>query len=404
MDIIHKQLDDYLSHINNSGHITLGLDNWSHLAALIPVVVKPIVITVAGTNGKGSCIELISQALYDANISFAAYTSPHILDFKERLNVNNNLLSEEEWLNAFKWLDSVADVTLSPFEFYTLSALYLAYRIGVSVLLLEVGLGGRFDAVNVIDPDYSIITEIDYDHTDRLGSTLEEIAYQKAGIMRAGKPVVYAGLNVREEIISYAQDIGAKLVLADRARHFEKPIALPKTSGLAALSIADLLPFKLDMQASIKKFNLEGRFERVSYLQGEIIFDVAHNPSAMRNLADNLRSLDKTNVALWISLTKTKDIVGCVSSLREVVGVACVSKHSDILAHDCIDVRNQLCRFGVKVVKSDADYNQAQELVRYLQGLGYKIILVTGSFQHIGMVKNELGLFRGNGVRYDEEF
>lgn len=392
MVIKQKKLADYLELINNSGNIKLGLDRWRHLVDLLPAKTKPLVITVAGTNGKGSCIELLEQALFAANVSYAAYTSPHIYDFKERLKINQAMLTDACWLSAFNWLDAISDVELSPFEFYTMAALYLAYANDIQVLILEVGMGGRFDAVNVIDPDYAVITEIDYDHMDRLGNSLSEIAYQKAGIMRANRPVIYAGLNAKADIIKYAKELGANLLLPKRDILQNQPIALAASSGIAALALADLLPFALDMQAAIANFQLAGRFERLPYLAGEIIFDVAHNPAAMTNLVNNLRAAGINKVGLWISLAKTKDIVGCIASLRDVTEFACVSKHSNILAYDCAYVRDELQGIGVSVIRSDVDYAESQAVLQNLQQLGCGVVLVVGSFQHVGMVKQKLGL------------
>lgn len=395
--MVQTKLAKYLAYINDRATISLGLSSWQHLVDLIPKRSEPMVITVAGTNGKGSCVNLIAQALFAADISYAAYTSPHLYDFKERLQINNCLLTDAAWLKAFVWVEQIQDTKLSPFEFYTMAALYLAYQQKISVLILEVGLGGRFDAVNAVEPDIAIITEIDLDHTERLGSDLAAIAYQKAGIMRSGRPAIYAGSNVRSAMQAYAKEIGADLHLCLPVE-LEKPIALPQASALAALKLAELMPMALDMQAAIANFALPGRFE-VRQLQGRtLIFDVAHNPAAMQNLAKNLRRARYQSVGLWLSLAKTKDIAGCIAELRDVVALACVSKHCSVLAHDCADVSKSLQEFGVPLLNPAETYAEPQLTLERFFKAGVEVVVIAGSFQHVGMIKPLLGLSEEFGV------
>ena len=391
MDACQIELHKYLDFINNRTVVRLGLDSWRHLVQLLPKA-KPIVITVAGTNGKGSFVAIISKALTKAGIANAAYTSPHLFDFKERLLLNGNMLDNSSWLAAFKWLEANSvDVDLSPFEFYTLSALYLAYQASVEVLLLEVGMGGRYDAVNVIDPDYAVITEIDLDHTERLGETVSEIAYQKAGIMRADRPAIFAGKNAINVFEDYAAEIGAKLYLCQN-KFIEKPQALALPSALAALKLSELLPFDIskEIESEVKNFSLSGRFELLAWQNKPVVFDVAHNPAAMKNLSANLKHAGFAKVGLWISLTNTKDAKQCIASLQEVVTMACVSKHSDIMAHDCLFVSNILLEAGIRVLKCDVSYENANKVFQRFYSAGCDVVVVTGSFQHVAMVKNSM--------------
>ena len=392
MAMLQKQLEQYLNYINNSKIISLGLKSWSHLAKLLPKKSSPIVVTVAGTNGKGSFVALLSQALSQQGVSYAAYTSPHIHDFKERLIVNDKQLSDANWLQAFSWLQNIADVKLSPFEFYTLSALYLAYQQDIAVLILEVGLGGRLDAVNVIDPDIAVITEIDFDHQERLGHSLAEIAYAKSGIMRAGKPVIFAGKNAQSEISTQAKTIGAKLFLPKQYSRSAWPIAVPYPSAAAALTICQLLPFSLDMTAAIENYALAGRFEIVKHRGYTLIFDVAHNPAAMQNLANNIKVAGFDKVGLWISLTNTKNIAGCIAGLRDRIALACISKHSRDQAHDCASVRDQMLRMAVPVLATDVPYENAYDVLANIAKAGCQVILIAGSFIHVGMVKKQLNI------------
>lgn len=405
MDINQHRLRKYLDLINSREIIRLGLDSWRHLLAKLPES-RPLVITVAGTNGKGSFVEVMSKAFALAGISCAAYTSPHLFDFKERLLVDRQMLTDADWLEAFTWLEGCADVELTPFEFYTLSALYLAHRARVEVLILEVGLGGRFDAVNVIEPDYSIITEIDFDHTERLGNSLAEIAYQKAGIMRAGKPAIFAGLNARAELVRYAKEEAAEFYLRGRDFDFCNGLVVPlgvklnpgvglaTPSALAAVFLATLLPFDIHESVvhSINSFALAGRFEQVLFGGYRLIFDVAHNPASFKNLMVNVRRLKASRVGMWLSFSRTKDVKECIACLQDDVAMACVSKYSEELAHDCDLVSSFLQDAGIEVVNKHCAYDKPLECFEKLSELACDCIIVAGSFYHVSMVKKQLEL------------
>ena len=175
------------------------------------------VITVGGTNGKGSTVAILESILFETGYNVGSYTSPHLLHFNERIKINKSPARTKEICDAFEVIEKIrGEVTLTYFEFSTLAALIIFSKIKLDVIILEVGLGGRFDAVNIIDPDVSIITNIGLDHTDILGNDLEKIAYEKAGIMREGKPTIIGYSKAHKTIISQSEEIKSNLNRIDK--------------------------------------------------------------------------------------------------------------------------------------------------------------------------------------------
>ncbi len=180
---------DYLTHIHTSA-IDLGLDRVQAVATKASLI-KPAstVITVAGTNGKGSTCALMESILLDAGYSVGVYSSPHLIQYNERVRINGVDASDEQHTEAFAYIEQIrGDISLSFFEFGTLAALRIFQTEKVDVVLLEVGLGGRLDATNVVDHDVSVITSLAVDHVDWLGDDINVIGFEKAGIFRSGKP------------------------------------------------------------------------------------------------------------------------------------------------------------------------------------------------------------------------
>ncbi|MDD2761170.1 MAG: Mur ligase family protein, partial [Methylomonas sp.] len=204
-------LDDWLrwQEACHPRQIDLGLDRVASVYARLEAITKKIpTITVAGTNGKGSSVAFL-EAIYRAQgYRVGAYTSPHILKYNERIRIDGESLSDAEICASFERIDAArGDTSLSYFEFGTLAALDNFSRTDVDVRILEVGLGGRLDAVNIIDPDVAIVTTIAIDHIDWLGHTEEAIGREKAGLFRSARPAVIGDANVPDSLIQAAQDI-----------------------------------------------------------------------------------------------------------------------------------------------------------------------------------------------------
>ncbi len=297
--------------------IELGLDRVAAVwRRLCPHPFPAAVITVAGTNGKGSCVAMLEAILRAAGHRVGSYTSPHLLRYNERIRIDGAEASDRAICQAFERIDQArGDRSLTYFEFGTLAALDIFTRSSLDIVILEVGLGGRLDAVNIIDPDVALITSIALDHTDWLGDDLEQIAREKAGILRAGRPAVFAGANPQQALLQHAAALDAPLAVAGRdfgATVMEdgwswqgigppvQGLPFPALSGAcqlqnaaAVLQVIALLPEAVGvapeaLSRGLAQAELAGRFQRIPG-PVELVLDVAHNPAAARVLADSLQ-------------------------------------------------------------------------------------------------------------------
>jgi len=278
---------------------------------------KPITITVGGTNGKGSSIAFLAAIYRAQGLRVGAYTSPHIVNYNERIQINGIPAEDTLICAAFERIEAVRDhVSLSYFEFSTLAALDIFSRAKLDIQLLEVGLGGRLDAVNIIDPDAAIITSISLDHTAWLGNTREAIGYEKAGIFRKNTAAIIADPSPPRSLIDHAQSLHAQLSRIGHEFSYEKVEnnwvwhnnqsqlnALPKPqlkgehqyrNAAAALQAIQLLQSKLPVsEQAIKQglntANLPGRFQLID-AKPMVLLDVSHNPEAAQTLVDYLHA------------------------------------------------------------------------------------------------------------------
>jgi len=338
---------DYQQHLHTRG-IDLGLDRvrevWQRMGAPQPA---PVVITVGGTNGKGSTVAFLEAMLRAGGMRVGAYTSPHILRYNERVRINGADAEDEALVAAFERIetargaDSKEHVPLTYFEFGTLAAFDLFAGSNLDVALLEVGLGGRLDAVNIVDADAAIVTTVDLDHMEYLGNDRESIGREKAGIFRSRTPAIVGEGDPPQSLLDEATRIGARVLRAGREytaqvqgdrwiwRSGETVLELPapvltapSQIGNAAAAIAALhaLRDRLGWNAqAIRKGAHEakaaGRLQRIAE-NPQVIVDVAHNPQAARELA---RWLDANPVpgkthAVFGALGD-KDVAGIVQAL-----------------------------------------------------------------------------------------
>lgn len=296
--------------------VELGLERVEKVwAQLYPGPFPCRVITVAGTNGKGSSVAFLDAILQAAGYSTGSYTSPHLECYNERIRLQGEAVSDQRICQAFERVERVrSDTSLTYFEFGTLAALEIFARARPEVVILEVGLGGRLDAVNIIDPDVALITTVDIDHTEWLGEDRELIGREKAGIMRRCRPVVYGGEDPPESVVRAAQQLEAPLYVASRAFHWRRmtggwewrgdgqvrhALPIPHLRGgfqldnaAAALMVLSLLRLWLPVnqqavRTGLQQARLDGRFQ---VIPGDptTILDVAHNPQAARALAESL--------------------------------------------------------------------------------------------------------------------
>ena len=302
----------------NPKTIDLGLDRVRIVLQKLGLSEKFIcpVLTVGGTNGKGSTVAYLEAILRAANYRVGSYTSPHIYHYNERIRINGADIDDATLCAAFEQVDQArGDVALTYFEFGTLAALCIFAQSNLDVVVLEVGLGGRLDAVNVIDADVSIITTVDIDHTDWLGKDIESIAREKAGIMRADKPVIYGDVRVPQAVRAAAASLHANLLvlgedylyqaIADNTWQLRGNLVfypnLPRPilaggfqlqNAAAAIIALDCLQTNLPVvpaaiNQGLRQTRLPGRFQRVRE-QPSVILDVAHNAQAARALAQLL--------------------------------------------------------------------------------------------------------------------
>lgn len=216
-------LDAWLSHLERAHPvgIDMGLARIGQVKAALNLEFACPVITVGGTNGKGSTCAFLETILVRAGYKVGCHTSPHLLTFNERARVNGEAVADDALLPHFEAVEAARTslpepVSLTYFEFTTLAILHLFASRGLDAVILEVGLGGRLDAVNIVDTDCAIVTSIDIDHTEYLGDTREQIAFEKAGIFRPGKPAICGDPAAPQTLIDHAEAIGADLWLVGR--------------------------------------------------------------------------------------------------------------------------------------------------------------------------------------------
>ena len=315
-----KTLQDWLAHCEqlHPQAIDMGLDRVKAVAERLALHFEGPVITVAGTNGKGSTCAMLEAILLEAGYRTGVYTSPHLVHFEERCRIHGESASAEALAQAFAQVEAVrGEVSLTYFEFSTLTILSLMAQSNLDVVILEVGLGGRLDAVNIIDPDCAVITSIDIDHTQLLGNDREQIGLEKAGIMRAGRPVVVSDPVPPDSLIAHAQAVGADLwrlgqdfnfsgdkqqwAWAGRGRRYSG-LAYPALRGAnqlvnasGVLAALEVLRPRIPVTAQAVRnglalVELPGRFQIVP---GEpvLVLDVAHNPHSVAALALNLDAM-----------------------------------------------------------------------------------------------------------------
>ncbi len=305
-----KTLDEWLTYQENlhTTEIDLGLERIQKVyQKLFPNGVNFKVITVAGTNGKGSTIAFIDSIYQQVNIKVASFTSPHIIQYNERFIINGVQASDAQICDAFAQIEQTRGMTsLTYFEFSTLAALLIFTHQKVAVAILEVGLGGRLDSVNVVDNDVAVISSIDIDHANYLGNTRESIGLEKAGIMRPNMPCICGDTNPPKTIVQYAQEIGALLTFVNapylgniglQGEHQKRNAAL----AIEAVNQLHALPFN-QVSAGISNAKLVGRFQVKSKSDKTIVLDVAHNPAAVQALTDTLQCNQQPTIAIFCVL------------------------------------------------------------------------------------------------------
>ena len=308
-----KTLDEWLSWQEQlmEETILLGLDRVQLVyQRLFPDGVPFLAITVGGTNGKGSTIAFIDSIYRESKYKVGCSTSPHLIKYNERYAIDGEIVNDEVIIKAFEAIEAKREgVSLTYFEFSTLAALIIFSEADVDIAILEVGLGGRLDSVNVVDSDVSVITNIAIDHTDYLGDTRESIGTEKAGIMRTAKPCICGDQDPPNSVLAYAKKINTPLTLVKEK--YKGEIGLEgvhqKLNAAVAIKVIETLskpyPVSKEMiKSGVKQAQIVARFEKINVGNKSVILDVAHNPAAVQTLVETLSDSPMETVAIFSAL------------------------------------------------------------------------------------------------------
>lgn len=405
------QLGEWLARLETYSpqEIDLGLERVAILLGRLNLNLPKIVIHVAGTNGKGSSVAMLEALLLTTGKRVSCYTSPHLNRYNERMRVDGREVADDAIIAAFEKVEAQRQgVPLTYFEFGTLAALFIFAQQQVDIAILEVGLGGRLDAVNAVEPTASLITNVSLDHCDWLGNTVEEIAREKAGVMRSSKPIVFAAPDMPSAIADEAALRQAQLIAASRDYHWSiedetwtwrgqnhvlqglvKPqlagdIQIQNAAGALALLEATGFDELLEtgpVNAALGAVTVPGRAQLVA---DRFVLDVAHNPAAAEALMQTISVVAQDGVKVTIlGMLDDKDVAGVVRPLAALtehwIAVTVESPRAidaHALARQVADVSGKTCETASSMCQAIA---RARELANQDEH-----VLVTGSFYTVG--------------------
>jgi dihydrofolate synthase/folylpolyglutamate synthase len=389
----------YLESIHPSA-IDLGLARLKEVAVRLNLdFSSQTVITVAGTNGKGTTCAMLEQLLLAQGKSVGVYASPHLIDYRERVRINGQMQPSQEFIKAFEHIESVRQsTTLTYFEFGTLAALRMFQHQGppLDVIILEVGLGGRLDATNIIDPDIAVITSIALDHQDWLGDTREAIGAEKAGIMRQDGLAIIGDLEPPQSLFEAVTRLSAKALWAARdfnltetdigwywhcddtmlgPFHATQIVRQNAATALATLYQLNMLPANDVLQAIVPEVSLPGRRQIISQ-QPMVALDVAHNPHGALSLVQWLKQQSYTKLHLVVGMLADKSLADTLAPF------ACL--HPQWYVADTKGPRGLDARRLAAVIESDRLYTYDSVAKAYLaakeEAEPEDMIFVFGSF------------------------
>jgi dihydrofolate synthase/folylpolyglutamate synthase len=402
-------LNDWLSWQESlhPSEIDLGLARVRAVYERMGVTLNCPVITVAGTNGKGSSVAMLAAIYRAAGYRVGVYTSPHLLRYNERICIDGEEVSDEALCHSFERIDQArGETSITYFEFGTLAAFDLFGRAALDVVILEVGLGGRLDAVNIVDADVALIATIAIDHVAWLGNDRETIGREKAGIMRAGRPAVCGDLNPPQSIVQVAQELGVTLYLNGRdfgaksqpeqwrwwsSQRQRDALPMPALRGsfqlhnaAAVLMVVELLSERLPIaQAHIREglanVKVAGRFQVIGG-DTPLVFDVAHNPESAQALASTLNAWPMPGRIFAVTaMMADKDIAGALQPLLKVIDEWHVTAIDMARSATAERMQQELQSLGVTNVHCEATVITALEAVKTKAQPNDRIV-VFGSF------------------------
>ena len=410
-----RSIDKWL-HWQESLHFTaieLGLERCRRVANNMGLLNPSYnVISVAGTNGKGSSIIMLDRILRNAGYKIGRYTSPHLLRYNERICINGNEATDTELCESFDRIDRArGDISLTYFEFGTLAALDLFRQHSIQLAILEVGLGGRLDAVNILDADISLITSIDIDHQEWLGNSRESIGREKAGIFRNLAPAICSEPNPPQSLLDCSEALGTPISILGSDYQFNlindtwswstkdtcierlpRPMKycdfqIQNASGVLMLlaKIQDEYPVSTEnIKQGLSSFRLEGRFQ---IIPGAIpkILDVAHNRESIKALVDNLKVIPcygKTHIIL--GMLKDKDHQRVIKELIEITDTWHFVSISQDRGIEAKILTSELKALGR--LENISEYSNVEEALDKIHKLSMPDdrIIITGSFYTVG--------------------
>jgi dihydrofolate synthase/folylpolyglutamate synthase len=411
--LTRRSLDDWLAYISaqHPATIALGLERVREVAQRMALPRPPVAITVGGTNGKGSTCAMLERILIEAGYRVGCYTSPHLLRYNERVRLFGEDIDDHTLSDAFARVEAArGEMPLTYFEFGTLAALAVFGEAALDAAILEVGLGGRLDAVNIVDADVAAVVSVDLDHQSYLGNDRESIGFEKAGIYRAGKPAIFGDLDPPRRLKEHAQEIGADLLLLGRDFRYEaqdrqwdfigrkgakRALPMPGLRGrwqlknacvaLAALDeLGDRVPVSLgEIKRGLMLARVPGRLQ-VLPGRPSVVLDVAHNPHAARSLADGLGEMGFfENTFAVFAMLGDKDIAGVVDAVRGRIDRWFVSAADADRAAPAKQMAEILAQRGLaEATRSFATVPAALEAARREAGPNDRIV-VFGSFHTV---------------------
>jgi len=421
----------------NPKEIDLDLQRIQIVASRLEILPpENLTFLIGGTNGKGTTLALIEDMLIQKGLRVGSYTSPHLVNYNERICVNKKPISNSRLIDSFRLIELLrGDVPLTYFEFGTLAAFITLNDLNCDAWLIEVGLGGRLDATNIISPSISIITNIALDHQEWLGTSLEEIAKEKAGIISVKTPCIFGDSSLPESIEQTAIEKQSDLHVLGRdydLRHLkQQTIGEPETTvwygkdvvinairvpshwaegescdlaiALKAIEIVDsqLLPTTQELNHLLKNFSVPGRFQIIEKKQTWIL-DVAHNPHAARNLSWRLHSLGfqennknslengHSKFTVILSMMQDKDVIGFIKEIDQPFITEWIVCEMDTpRSHSAEVLQKKLNDYGITNVRAEPELLEAFSNIKNRSKKNDRI-LVTGSFEIVGPAKKWL--------------
>ncbi|HSH55067.1 MAG TPA: bifunctional tetrahydrofolate synthase/dihydrofolate synthase [Methylotenera sp.] len=373
-ELVVKDLSAWLNYIESlhPKSIAMGLERIKLIISRLNLEPAFTIITVAGTNGKGSTCAMLENIYRQAGYQVGCYTSPHLLRYNERVRVNGSEVNDADLCKAFEAVDAArmdADdnaIALTYFEVGTLAAVWHFMQTKIDVAILEIGLGGRLDAVNAFEPDCAIVTSVDLDHLEFLGDTREKIGFEKAGVYRKAIPAICGDNNPPASLVSHAKQVQADLkcihqdfdysVIGNEWQYQSHgkvlhTLPIPALKGdyqlnnaacaiTAVESLQSSLPVSTQAIAdAMRQVTLAGRFQTVSN-SPRVILDVAHNPHAARALAENLRAFSEpeANTIAVFAMLADKDIKGVVEAVKEQVDIWYIASIDNVRGASAMDL------------------------------------------------------------------